>query len=466
MFEGLHLLVSKLEKSLGIEVYATSPLGIGGVIRRFPEDFLVEEVLINGSRAEISSSSMAQLQAQKEAPSLQRYLLCVLVKRNWDNFQAIKTIAHSLGISMRQISIAGIKDAGAVTAQHVAIEGVTAENIRRLRIKDLEIRPIRYFHTKLSPYHLLGNAFKITVRAISYSGTVIRERISKVIGELEALGGAPNFFGHQRFGTIRPITHLVGKALIKGDFRKAAMLFLAKPSPNEHSQSRRAREELWKTQDFKKAAKTFPKSLHYECIMLKHLAKKADDFIGAFRRLPIKLRILFPQAYQAYIFNKTLSRRITQGLPLNRAEIGNYVIEVEPSGLPNPLKNKVASQETISEINKAITSGKMVLALPLAGFRQTLSQGYQGEIEKAILEEEGISLKDFKINEMPELSLKGGLRAALSPLKEFSLHEISRDESSPRKNKVTTSFMLYRGSYATIILREIMKPRNPVKAGF
>jgi tRNA(Glu) U13 pseudouridine synthase TruD len=28
------------------------------------------------------------------------------------------------------------------------------------------------------------------------------------------------------------------------------------------------------------------------------------------------------------------------------------------------------------------------------------------------------------------------------------------------------SFMLLRGSYATVLLREIMKPENPIKAGF
>lgn len=459
------MLVSKLEKKLGIEVYATCSRGIGGAIKRLPEDFLVEEILRDGTRAEIKPLT-AQPCTSKMGYTLQRFLLCVLVKRNWDNFQAIKAVARQLGINMQRISIAGIKDTEAVTAQHITIEGITADDVKKVQVKDLELRPLRYFHAKLSPYYLLGNSFTITIRTISHAKTEVQRRISNVVGELRALGGMPNFFGHQRFGTIRPITHLVGKALVKGNFRKATMLFLAKPSKNEHFQSRQAREELWRTQDFKRAAESFPKNLRYERVMLRHLAKKPGDFIGAFRQLPAKLRVLFPQAYQAYLFNKILSRRIKRGLPLNRAVVGDYVVEVEPTGQPNPLKYQIASQGSIAEINEAMKTGKASLAIPLIGFKQAFSQGLQGEIEKAILEEEKVSIGDFKIKEMPELSLKGGLRPALTPIKEFFIREISEDEISPRKRKVVMSFMLYRGSYATILLREIMKPRNPLKAGF
>jgi tRNA pseudouridine13 synthase len=108
----------------------------------------------------------------------------------------------------------------------------------------------------------------------------------------------------------------------------------------------------------------------------------------------------------------------------------------------------------------------MRLALPLAGFRQRLSGGFQGGIEKQILEEEGITLENFKVKGMPELSLKGGLRTALTALKDFKMEEISKDPFSPRENMVKISFTLHRGSYATIFLRELMKPRNPIKAGF
>ena len=460
----MDLRVPKIEKFMGIEVYATHSPGIGGVIREFAEDFVVEEVLVNGTKAEIKQQH-AENHVFKFSVN-ERYLLCVLVKRNWDTFEALKVVAGQLNVRLRQIHIAGIKDAKAITAQHVTIEGVSPEDVRRVNVKDIEIRPVGFFRHKLSSYYLLGNSFNITIRAVRHSKSTIQKRITETMRELEELGGVPNFFGHQRFGTTRPITHLVGEAMVKGNLKRAVMLFLAKPSLNENPESRQAREQLWKSQDFKQALKNFPKQLRFERLMLRHLAKKPDDFVGAFKTLPIKLCMLFPQAYQAYLFNKFLSRRIVNGLPLDRAEVGDYVVNVQLSRLPLLTMYKMVKSETLAEVNEAIKAGKMRLALPLIGFRQKPSRGAQGEIEKQILEEEGISPESFKIRFMPEISSRGELRTALTQLVNFQVNEVSADSANPHKNKTKLSFMLHRGSYATILLREIIKPRNPVKTGF
>jgi tRNA pseudouridine13 synthase len=456
-----------LEKLVGIEVYATHTLGIGGVIRQFMEDFAVEEVLVDGSRAGTDpSGGCAERGVLGSSAFEKRYLLCVLVKRNWDTFLALRAIAGQLDISPEKLQIAGIKDAKAVTAQHITVDGVSVEEIKKVRVKDIKIRPIGYLRSKISSYFLLGNDFRITVRAISHSESIINERLTRTIEELKAMGGAPNFFGHQRFGTTRSITHLVGKAIVKGDFKKAAMLFLAKPSPYEHPESKQVREQLQATQDLKQALKNFPKQLRYERSMLKHLTKEPDDFVGAFRRLPTKLRELFPQAYQAYLFNKFLSRRIENGVSLDRAEAGDYVVNVERSGLPMLTMHRTASAQTRGEINRAIDAGRMRIAIPLVGFKQRPSQGIQGKIEKQTLEEEDISPENFKINAIPEISARGELRTAITPVNNFSLDEISDDSANPSKRKAELSFRLYRGSYATIILREFMKPRNPIRTGF
>lgn len=461
------MLVPRLEKFIGIEVYATSSLGVSGVIRQRVEDFVVREVLVDGSKAGITPSERNVEQGALGSSSVKnRFLLCVLVKRNWDTFLAVKAVARQLGISIKRVQFAGIKDAKAVTAQHITVEDVSAEEIQKVQAKDIEIYPIGYFRNKLSSYYLLGNHFHITIRAINHSKSKIKERITKTIEELRAIGGAPNFFGHQRFGTTRPITHLVGKAIVQQNFEKAAMLYLAKPSPHEHPESRWAREQLQKTQDFKQALENFPKQLHYERLMLSHLARKPDDFIGAFRKLPPKLRRLFPQACQAYLFNKFLSKRIEKGLPLNRAEVGDYIINMERSGLPMLRMCRIASTDACGGINKAIQTGKMQSAIPLVGFKQHPSQGVQGEIENQILQEEDIAMESFRIEAVPEISLRGGLRAAIVPLNSFLLEEISEDYANPSKHKSELSFALHRGSYATIVLRELMKPRNLIQAGF
>jgi tRNA pseudouridine13 synthase len=458
------LAVPKIDKSLGIEVYATETPGIGGVIRQSVDDFAVEEVLVDGSRARIEKAGESQVLGA--SPSRRRYLLCVLVKRNWDTFIVIKNIAKQLGISQNQISIAGIKDAKAVTAQHVTIEHGSMEDVSRINVKDIEVRPVGYFRDKLSPYYLLGNNFNVRIKAINHPESTIEKRITGTIRELEAIGGIPNFFGHQRFGTTRPITHLVGKAIVKGDFEEAVMLFLAQPSVYEHPSSRQARIELHSKQDFKQALQNFPKQLRYERLMLSHLVEKPDDFIGAFKRLPIKLQALFVQAYQSYLFNRFLSERIRNGFALNTVEVGDYMVNVERSGLPMIKTGKMADAATLAETNESIKTGKMRIALPLVGIKQRFSQGVMGQIEKQILEAEGIKTENFKIDAISMISGRGELRAIVSPIKNFKVHNISRIADNLKEHQANLDFMLLRGSYATVLLREIMKPRNPISAGF
>jgi len=458
------LLVPRLEKQVGIEVYATKSLGIDGVIRRSIDDFVVEEVLVDGSRAEIKPS--AERGALGSSSTQNRCLLCVLVKRNWDTLYAMKTVADQLGISMGRIHTGGMKDAKAITAQHITIEEASIEDAKKVHVKDIELRPLGYVRGRLSSYYLLGNSFRITISSISHLKSTIKKRIAQTVEELQSVGGIPNFFGHQRFGMTRPITHLVGKAIVKGDFEKAAMLFLAKPSPHEHPSSRLAREALRETQDCRQALRDFPRQLRYERLMLRHLAERKDDYVGAFKQLPVKLQKLFPQAYQSYLFNRFLSRRIQAGLLLDRIGVGDYVVTVERSSLPMVTMFKAVTVENRVQINKDIRAGKMRLALPLIGLKQFASLGAQGDIEKQVLEQEGIANEDFRIPEMPAVSSRGELRSATTLLNGFSLDEIACDSDDPSKHEAKVSFALHRGSYATIVLRELMKTRNPIEAGF
>jgi tRNA pseudouridine13 synthase len=452
-------MVPRLEKMLGIEAYASQSLGIGGRIRQFTEDFMVEEVLIDGSKAQVSSTETLQPVGGG------RYLICVLVKQDWDTFLAVKKVARRLGISPKRIQIAGIKDAKAYTAQHISIRGVTPERVSRVKIRDISVHPLRFSDERVYSQLLWGNQFHITIRTISHSSSVIEKRVKNIQNELSSLGGVPNFFGHQRFGTIRPITHLVGKFLVRGDLEKAALTYLAKPSPDEHPESRKARQQLQDTQDFAEALRCFPHHLRYERFMLVRLAKQPNDFIGAFRKLPSKLRRLFVQAYQSFLFNKFLSQRLKREVGFNEVQVGDYVVHLDGHGLATN-EFEQATVQSLSGVKKALKGGKMQVAVPLIGFKQHPSEGVQGEIEKGIIKDENVIPRDFYVPSLPEISAPGRLRTVLVPLSDLSVEEASRDSPSPLKRKLRLSFTLHRGSYATVLLREFMKPRNLIKAGF
>ncbi|MGD6935268.1 MAG: tRNA pseudouridine(13) synthase TruD [Candidatus Bathyarchaeia archaeon] len=455
------LSASEIDRLLGIEVYATKTEGSGGRIKGAVEDFQVEEVLVDGSKAQVNQTE--EKRALGASLERQRHLLCVLVKRNWDNFLASKNVAYQLGLGQNSIQIAGIKDAKAVTAQYVSIENLSMEDTAKVDVKGVQLRPVGYLRNPLSVFYLLGNSFTIRITGITQDQTIVKEQVTQTITEVNQLGGIPNFYGHQRFGTTRPITHLVGKAILQGNFEEAAMLFLAKPSPDEHPESRQARTELQQSHDFKTALEHFPKQLRYERSMLNYLNENPGDFVRAFNVLPLKLQGLFVQAYQSYLFNRFLSERVKAGLPLNRAEVGDFVVGVERSGLPMVNIAQTVTAETQAKANDAIAAGKMRLALPIVGFKQKLSGGAMGELEQRVLQEEDVNMDGFRVTVNSRLGGRGSLRTALTPVKDFKLLDISKREDGLT---VSLAFMLLRGCYATVLLREIMKPKNLIAAGF
>ena len=455
--------IPEIDKLLGIEVYLTKNKGVGGAIRESVDDFVVEEVLVDGSKANVNEGVLKKVLGS--TVQKQRFLLCVLVKRNWDTFIAVKNIAKSLGIDQVRVQFAGIKDAKAVTAQHITLEDVLVEDLGKVNVKEIQVRPVGYVREMLSLFYLLGNNFTITIKSIKEPKGTVENRIIQTVQELETIGGIPNFFGHQRFGTTRPITHLVGKAIIQGDFEEAAMLFLAKPSVHEHPASRQARQELETTKNFKQALENFPKQLRFERLMLNHLVDNPSDFTGAFQRLPLKLQALFVQSHQSYLFNRFLSERVKHGLPLNEALEGDYVVGVERSGLPITITTKVATSENLAEVNTQVKAGRLRVALPIFGVKQKLSQGIMGQIEKEVLEREGVEAHNLRVNVLSRTGGKGSLRTVVTPVRDFRLQSVLANEGSHRC-QAKVSFMLLRGSYATVVLREIMKPADLIIAGF
>ena len=455
-------IVPDIDHLLGIETFATKTIGIGGRIRGIPEDFQVEEILADNSKAHFTPT---EKESRPLGASLeqQQHLLCILTKHNWDTFLAIKNVAIQLGIGQNNIQIAGIKDAKAVTAQYVTIENLKTEDACKVNVNGIQLRPVGYIHYPLSVFYLLGNSFKIKITQITQDQAVVNTQINQVIQEITELAGIPNYYGHQRFGTTRPITHYVGKAIVEGNFEEAAMLFLAKPSPDEHAESRKARTELQQTHDFKAALEHYPKQLCYERSMLKYLNEKPNEYLKAFNVLPFKLQILFVQAYQSYLFNRFLSERIKAGLPLNKAEVGDFVVGVERTGLPMVNMPQIVTAQNQIKTNEALAVGKMRLALPIVGFKQKLSGGIMGELEQRVLQQEAVNLQNFNISINPRLGNRGSLRTVLTPVKDFKLVDNSEGTNGLA---VTIMFTLLRGCYATVLLREIIKPQNLITAGF
>ncbi|HET8685781.1 MAG TPA: tRNA pseudouridine(13) synthase TruD, partial [Methanosarcina sp.] len=277
----------------------------------------------------------------------------------------------------------------------------------------------------------------------------------KTTNEILAQGGVPNFFGIQRFGSVRPVTHLVGKAIVEGDFEKAALLYIAEPFPDEPEETKKARQFVKETRNFKEGLKTYPLRLGHERAMMNHLIANPDDFAGAFLVLPKNLYRMFVHGYQSYIYNTILCRRIEKGLPLNQAVEGDIVCFKNELGLPDSSKTEEVKAETVTAMNRLIKRNRAFITAPLPGYNTEFASGIPGEIEQAVLKELKVPLQGFNIEEIPEMSSKGTRREIL--LQVEPKFKVDEDDLNPGKSKAVLEFMLPKGSYATTVLREYMK---------
>jgi len=300
----------KLEQEIGILCYKSKTGGIGGRIKQIPEDFIVEEIAEDGKVLEVDKNLTESNSQAGE------FIHFTLQKNNWDTHRAMKEISKRLGVSRNRLSFAGTKDKRAVTTQRASAWNIKEEDLEKVNIKDIQLREFSYSNDRIDLGDLQGNRFAITIRNLDLDEDSIKNVINSTTDELKA--GFPNFFGVQRFGTTRPITHLVGKEIIKQNFREAVMLYLTRTYPDEPEETKQAREFLRKTEDFNEALKKFPRNLGYELSILNYLIQNPDNFPGALRSLPKKLGTMFLHAYQSYIFNRALSRYIMEGLDIER----------------------------------------------------------------------------------------------------------------------------------------------------
>lgn len=427
--------VLEIEKKIGIETFLTQNPGIGGKLRVKPEDFLVEEIPFFPPEKETGKFTIAEI-----------------TSTSWETNLLIRELSDCLYISKQRINFAGTKDKRAKKTQVMSFFNVPIEKIKDIKIKNVEIKNIYQSDKPIKIGNLIGNYFEIVIRDITQKAT--SKQVSDIYSVIQNNDGFPNFFGIQRFGVIRPITHIVGKYIINGDFEKAAMTYVANPIKGEDEKSFNLRSNLEKTRDFSQALKTYPDNLSFEKAILNKLVVNPDDFVGGLKELPKNLLTMFVYAYQSYLFNRILSMRIKKGLPLNQAVEGDFVLAFRKGVFdedPIPV-----TKNNIDKVNFQISKNKAAVSSVLFGYDSVFSEGEMGEIEHKVIEAENFDPRDFIIPEIPFISSSGSRRSILGFIQDFDFKIIDDDISSEKK-ALFLKFQLQKGSYATSLLREFMK---------
>ena len=429
---------SDFEKNIGIETFFTNYHGIGGKLRANSEDFVVNEIYLYPKKVENGCSIIAEVSA-----------------KNWETHRLVRELSKRLRISQKRIGFAGTKDKRACSTQLMSFYNVSEADLSKIKIRDVSIKVMYRSDKSIKIGSLLGNRFEITVRNIEK--TITSEQIDTVASFLIKYGGFPNFYGVQRFGIIRPITHIVGHHIIHEDFESAVMKYIANPIKGEDEEAYNLREELHLSHNFSKALQSYPDILNFEKIMLNRLVVAPDDFVGALQELPKNLLLMFVNAYQSFLFNKILSERIRTCIPLNQAVIGDIISPVRKDNINNHYIR--VNESNIKKVNRQIIKNKAVVTGLLLGYDSLFSKGEMGEIEQKIIEQEKIDYRDFIIPKIPFLSSKGSRRPILGMLNKIDW-KLHKDTLQTDKKAVTLKFELQKGCYATSLLREFMKSKN------
>jgi tRNA pseudouridine13 synthase len=418
------------EADLGLETFLSQGIkGIGGKLRRTPEDFVVDEISLHPA----------------EAPSGE-VVIARVWHRNWEANRLVRRLGSNLRVGRGSIGFAGTKDGRSVATQLMAFKA-DIEAVRALDIPDVRILEAYTSNRMISIGDLVGNRFSVRVSDVSQDVDA-RETCYAVRSRIEGIGGFPNFFGVQRFGSVRPITHQIGRDLARGDPEGAVMRYVANPM-NDGSEGDDARRMLQETGDFERAARELPARFTFERTMVVHLVENPGDYIGALRRLPRNLLMMFVHAYQSFMFNRILSERMRRGIPIHEPVEGDFVLPLDKNGVPDHDNPIDVTADNIVKARRNSAEGKAFVGGVLFGTDSVFAEGVMGEIEREVVQAEEIAAQDFQIVGLREASSKGSRRELLAPVRDLTIDFPDDD--------VLFTFALNRGCYATCLLREFMK---------
>ncbi|MFW9843196.1 MAG: tRNA pseudouridine(13) synthase TruD [Candidatus Thorarchaeota archaeon] len=433
-----------LEQTVGMELYSTDCDGIGGRLKTRYEDFLVEEITVDNKLLKFKE----WMKYPPGEPTLEgkktKYVNFTVQKMGMSTMDVSTIIASSLRLPRNLVSYAGLKDKRAVTVQRMSAPTRAASGLGMLELSNIEIRDIEYSKQLVQIGDLLGNRFTILIRDLDVS-------LDKALEAAKEVQSSPllNYFGIQRFGIARPNTHIAGKHLIKRDFEGMIRSILCIPGEYEAQELLDARAEIADSlTPTEKIIDVFPKDLNYERTVMYELMKHPGEFQRAVTRITPRILTLMVHAYQSFLFNQLLSKRVRSNISHVIPEPGDFLIALDEthSGRDSWL---YVTESTLEERRQQVSDMEYALALPSPGYGTRLPPTKQSEMLKEILSSEGIEFKDFRNPHMRSIDAPGGLHRASITLSGW--------EASIQDEGLLVKFSLRKGSYATVVLRELMK---------
>ena len=420
---------------IGLGFYHSETPGAEGSLKVTPGDFRVDEV-----------------SAYPRPDPEGRFTVLRVESEGWEQHELAAALARRLNLDRYAVQWAGTKDRRAVSERLFSYVGTPpAGELDLPRTRLLETYRARE-GLRLG-YHF-GNRFQITLKNLVETAATSESRYRATAQALREAGGVPNFFGPQRFGEVRPITHEVGRAVVRGDLDGAVEIYLAAVPTTDERPADPARLAYGRDHDPVTALRDFPAEYRFERTLLEHLAR-GHSAERAFRALGRELRLLFVHAYQSLLFNRWLTERRRRGIGLREVVVGDRVLRRGRDGTMRGDEAVPVDADNLPECSRLVSRDQATVAGPLVGFETPLPPGPAGEVLATLLAQEQLDPAAFQLPRTPELASRGSWRPALFAVPPLDiLVEASVSESG---STARFQFSLPRGAYATVLLREFTK---------
>lgn len=353
-----------------------------------------------------------------------KFLRFHLCKENKDTQEALGLLAKMLGIKPRSFGFSGTKDKRSVSTQRVTVFKQRASKLAALNEKLIGIKVGNFCHVNegLVLGQLQGNRFTITLRSINAENEDVIRAAATALG----MNGFINYFGLQRFGSSSIATHLIGAALLRGDW-KAAVSMVLEPREGEKDTTRMIREYYKESGDIEGTLRQLPRYLVAERAILQCFQKCPGNYIQALLAIPRTLRMMFVHGYQSYLWNHAASMRV-QKYGFHQVVLGDLVYckeqesdkemiaprlegegdngddthidchleDISVTDLPEvkDASIKVISEEDIAAKKYTIDD----IVLPLPGSRVSYPSNEIGKIYHDLADKDGISLTESAHN--------------------------------------------------------------------
>ncbi len=409
--------------------YLTSDLpGIGGTIKNTPEDFRVTELPLYEPSGEGT------------------HIYFGLGKRGIPTHAAIDRVAGALGVRSAAFAAAGLKDAQAVTEQAISVEHLTDSQIETLGSFSTDAAWVTWVsrHTnKLKIGHLAGNRFCVRIRDVEVNALGAAEAIAEVLQRR----GVPNYFGNQRFGD-RGDNWALGQAIIAGRLDDFVATLLGHPLATDAPALRVAREHF-DAGRYPEALAAWPGRYRNERSALAAWIRTDGVAKATFGAVDKFLKRFCTSAFQSLLFNRIVHERISE---IDTVVEGDLAKKSDSGG--------VFLVENLAIDAPRAAAFEISPTAPLFGYRVRLAEGRPGTIEHATLKRFELTCDDWR--RRGAFKIKGTRRAMRFHPQQLSLAS-GDDDRGPY---IEVQFAAPPGSYATVLLREIMKNDTIPMPGF